>query len=299
MSKVLVTESHLNNIAEAIRAKNGASTTYRPGDMAAAIQAIPTGGITPTGTVNIAQNGTHDVTQYASANVQVSNTYEATDEGKVVSNGALVAQTSRNITENGTYDTTENDEVIVSVSGGGGGSSDAIVNMDFTKASGTMSNVTFNSSGATFPASGNAFIRIPLAHNDSTLYVDVASLKLSSGTHRRFIMGTYDSGFIYRDSGVWAMYSNGWENSQITDPNYFDDCIVKLYVDSNNKWHIYKNNVLVWEPSLSLSWQDIQMPTTSNYRAFAQIGSMNGSMIPNAIIRGIRIYEGNYTEVLS
>lgn len=71
MSKVLVTESHLNSIAEAIRSKNGTSTTYRPGDMAAAIQAIPTG-ITPTGTLNISENGTYDVTQYASASVNIS-----------------------------------------------------------------------------------------------------------------------------------------------------------------------------------------------------------------------------------
>lgn len=44
MSKVLVTESHLSDIADAIRAKNGTQTEYRPGDMAAAIAAIPSGG---------------------------------------------------------------------------------------------------------------------------------------------------------------------------------------------------------------------------------------------------------------
>ena len=115
MSRALITESYLTGIANAIRAKNGSSDTYTPPQMAAAIQAIPTGGITPTGTVNITQNGTHDVTQYASANVNVPNSYAAGDEGKVVSNGALVAQTSRSITANGTYDTTTNDEVVVSV----------------------------------------------------------------------------------------------------------------------------------------------------------------------------------------
>ena len=107
MSKVLVTESHLNNIAEAIRSKNGESTTYRPGDMAAAIRDIPTGGITPTGTINIMQNGTHDVTQYASANVSV-----------------LPNLQSKTATQNGTilpdagYDGLSS--VVVNVSGGGG-----------------------------------------------------------------------------------------------------------------------------------------------------------------------------------
>ena len=40
MSKVLVTEAHLEAIADAIRARNGSEAAYRPGDMAAAVAAI-------------------------------------------------------------------------------------------------------------------------------------------------------------------------------------------------------------------------------------------------------------------
>ena len=71
MAKVLVTESNLASIANAIRGKNGTQNTYKPGQMAEAITNIPTG-ITPTGTINIDQNGTVDVTNYALAAVSVS-----------------------------------------------------------------------------------------------------------------------------------------------------------------------------------------------------------------------------------
>lgn len=42
MEKVLVTESYLEDIADAIRAKTGDSDTYKPGEMAEAIMGINT-----------------------------------------------------------------------------------------------------------------------------------------------------------------------------------------------------------------------------------------------------------------
>ena len=81
-------------------------------------------GIVPTGTksISITANGTttEDVTNYASAEITASvpNTYSAGDEGKVVSSGALVSQTSATYTSNNTYDTTTVSSVTVNVSSG-------------------------------------------------------------------------------------------------------------------------------------------------------------------------------------
>jgi hypothetical protein len=44
MAIVTINDSNLTAIADAIRAKNGTETTYKPSEMAAAISALPTGG---------------------------------------------------------------------------------------------------------------------------------------------------------------------------------------------------------------------------------------------------------------
>lgn len=150
MAKVLVTEDYLEDIGDAIRYKNGQAVNYTPPQMAQAIRNINTGGdlgtknISANGTYNassdgydgyssvtvnvqpnvgtksISSNGTYNASSdnydgYSSVNVNVPNSYSASDEGKVVSSGALVSQTSTTKTANGTYDTTLNNEVVINV----------------------------------------------------------------------------------------------------------------------------------------------------------------------------------------
>lgn len=90
-----VDEASLTSVADAIRSKAGTTAKLNfPTGFTSAIQSIQTGGtgITPTGEINISENGTYDVTEYASANVAVPS-----KEPNIQ---------SLNITENGTYTAT-------------------------------------------------------------------------------------------------------------------------------------------------------------------------------------------------
>ena len=82
------------------------------------VNQIPSQYIVPSGTKSITANGSGiDVSQYADADVAVPNSYAAGDEGKVVSSGALVSQSSDSTTANGTFDTTLINSFTVNVSG--------------------------------------------------------------------------------------------------------------------------------------------------------------------------------------
>lgn len=98
-------DSNLTSIANAIRTKGGTSEQMAfPAGFVSAVQAIPTGGITPTGTkqISIIANGTttEDVTNYASAQITVA---------------IPQPSGSTTVTDNGTYDISQYASVVVAI----------------------------------------------------------------------------------------------------------------------------------------------------------------------------------------
>lgn len=266
--RVLVTESYLEDIADSIRAKLGTAREFTPGQMSDAIDQISGGGGITVEPLSVNTNGTYTAPAgkaYSPVNVSVPGS------------ATLIA---KNITQNGTYNASSDNadgysSVTVDVPDGG------IIKVDRRNwGSYTDHGVDFNSGQMEFNLRTD-YVRIsPVKPVGITVEVDIASMTMTLGNyHKRFVMASETRGLVYRkDTSKWGFYVTAWEDSDISDINYFDDSTIKIEIDSNGYWHIYKDNTLIFEPAASLNLTDFQ------------IGSSGGQSIDAAIITGIRIY---------
>ena len=250
--------SDLTDVADAIRTKGGTSSPLSfPTGFVNAIDAIQTGGsatlieksITANGTYNassdsadgyskvvvsvpasavdtgtksITANGNNqDVVGYAAVDVAVPNTYAAGDEGKVVSNGSLVSQTSDTVTQNGTVDTTLINSLTVAVSGGGGlvyeegtytAASDSIPTISFSNAHTSAPDIIlFCDTSDTLASVGNTITNF--------LYADIVGLLGASWRSTSAISEAYAYGRLASNLTSTSGYLS-YSRSDITSTEF-------------------------------------------------------------------------------
>lgn len=102
-----------------------------------------------------------------------NNGFTPSDEGKVVSNGALVAQGSQTINQNGTYDTTLVSELIANISGGGSGAKNILGGTtDPTSADGSDGDIYIKYSDYSGISSPSGYTRVEYIKSDGYQYIN-------------------------------------------------------------------------------------------------------------------------------
>lgn len=116
--------------------------------------------------------------------------------------------------------------------------------------------------------SPSGWIAIPpsLLSVGHTYELHIASLNITApgNNNRLFVFsdsGQHDAGLVWRGAtGKWGTWdsTNSWQESSITDKNYFDNSVLKIKITSDRKWHIYKDDVLVFEPPSAITLKNTE-----------------------------------------
>lgn len=146
MAKYSTLTALFTAIANSLRSKTGGTDAIVADDFPSVIDSLSTGGITPTGTKTITTNGTHDVTAYASAKVNVP--------------VGTIPSGTKEITTNGTHDVTNFASALVNVAGLNARVFTSTVSVDSTSGSPTIAEA--NDFIASIRSNSNAFIIVRL-----------------------------------------------------------------------------------------------------------------------------------------
>lgn len=180
---------------------------------------------------SIDANGTYTAPTgkaYSPVTVSVPNSYAAGDEGKVVSNGALVSQTAHaEVTANGTIDTTLNNSVVVNVSGSSGYGYTKLAEQDFT----------VNTSSTTQTDVGTIACGLSAYTTEKLLYVRIRD---KAGKRNGYYFGS-DSFYSNRGNGTATIRGIVWytvDSSGTTKVNSSNAGIYPNYLYANGNLDI-------------------------------------------------------------
>ena len=203
--------------------------------------------VKPYDAKSISSNGNYiDVNDYSAVHVSVPNSYSAGDEGKVVSSGALVSQTSDTVTANDTYDTTLINSLTVNVSGG---SSSPTVATSTTTLSAAASSIQFTG------LSGNpTSFAVTAAANISTGGTTVAGV-VYDGTN--VIGQTITSQVTYDSSSFSKSYSSGTLTITSSSASFQADEYKLIYTYSGSSSDIHTSDVQVGSGATSITFSGL------------------------------------------
>lgn len=132
----------------------------------------------------------------------------------------------------------------------------------------TDKNITYDSSGAIFD-DGGGYIKLPLALTPRTIELSIGSMDVSGKVYNQRFLDNGDNspGLSYRyvsaTKSEWGFYWGGaWQMTGETDPTFFSNSIITVYIDDDYVWHIYKNGVLWFEATSGSSLSTLYIGAT-------------------------------------
>ena len=216
MAKYTTLKALFTAIANSLRNKTGGTGTIVADDFPTVIDSLSTGGITPTGTKNITTNGTHDVTNYASAKVEVPAS-------------GITPTGTKEITANGTVDVTNFANALVNVQGLNARIFTATVSADVS--SGTATILSSNDWIASIRSDPNAFVLV--RYLDIKASIASSNLWLNTNVPIAYRGTTKYNTFVLRNTASQESFAGNVNG--LTGENYAGS----LCVGSNGKLYVY------------------------------------------------------------